>query len=34
MNRNSVDLILGTRDRNLCTEENLRCFDSAVNETF
>ena len=28
MNRNYLDLILGTCDRNCCNMENLRCFES------
>ena len=28
MNRNYLDLILGTWDRNCCNMENLRCFES------
>lgn len=34
MNNNYLDLVLGMRDRNCWTRENLRWFDSAVNETF
>ena len=33
MNRNCADLILGMHNRNCCTVGNLRCLDSAVNET-
>lgn len=33
MNRNCLDLILGTSDRNYGNMDNLRSLDSAVNET-
>ena len=34
MNGNCLELILGTRDGNCCTMENLKCLDSVLNETF
>ena len=34
MNKNCLDLILGTLDRNCCIMENVRGLDDAVNETF
>ena len=33
INRNHIYLILGRRDRNCCTMENLTCLNSSVNET-
>ena len=34
MNRNCLDIILGTQDKNCCKKKNRRCLDYAVNETF
>ena len=34
MNRYYLDLILGKRDKNCCTKDNLRCMNYSINETF